>query len=124
MQIGAIRKVTTEDEKAQHRQEGRCFECSRQGHLANQCPCKKKNKVLKPQSDPLEEYLKTTWHKLAEEEEEDEEEEPHTEVQTPDLSIKSIATRTASFSSEEWEAWVHAMQSLSVDFQEAWITRP
>ena len=60
MQIGAIRKVTTEDKKAQHRKEGRCFECSRQGHLANKCPYKKKNKVLKPQSDPLEEYLKAT----------------------------------------------------------------
>ena len=119
MQIGAIRKATTEDEKAQHRQEGHCFKCSRQGHLANKCPYKKKNKVLKPQSNPLEEYLKTTRHELAEEEEEDEEEEPHTEVQTSDLSIESIATRTASFSPEEWEAWVHAMQSLDVDFQEA-----
>ena len=123
MQIGAIRKATTEDEKAQHRQEGCCFKCSRKGHLVNKCPYKKKNKVLKPQSNPLEEYLKTTWHELAEEEE-DEKEEPHTEVQTPDLSIESIATRTASFSPEEWEAWVHAMQSLRVDFQEAWITRP
>ena len=122
MQIGAIRKVTTEDEKAQHRQEGRCFKCSRQGHLANKYPYKKKNKILKPQSNPLEEYLKPAWHELAEEEEEDEEEEPHTEVQTPDLSIESIATRTTSFSPEEWEAWVHAMQSLGVDFQEAWIT--
>ena len=119
MQIRAIRKVTTEDEKAQHKQEGHCFECSRQGHLANKCPYKKKNKVLKPQSDPLDEYLKTARHELAEEEEEDEEEEPHTEMQTLDLSIKSIATRTASFSPEEREAWVHAMQSLGVDFQEA-----
>ena len=119
MQIGAIRKAITEDEKAQHRQEGRCFECSRQAHLANKCPYKKKNKVLKPQNGPLEEYLKATRHELAEEEEEDEEEEPHTEVQTPDLSIESIATRTTSFSPEEWEAWVHTMQSLGVDFQEA-----
>ena len=60
MQIGAIKKAITEDEKAQHRQEGHCFECRRQGHLANKCPYKKKNKVLKPQSDPLDEYLKTT----------------------------------------------------------------
>ena len=40
-------------------------------------------------------------------------------MQTPDLSIESIATRMASFSLEEQEAWVHAMQALSVDFQEA-----
>ena len=119
MQIGVIRKVTIEDKKAQHRQEGHCFECSRQGQLANKCPYKKKNKVLKPQNDPLEEYLKTTQHELAEEEEEDKEEKPHTEVQTLDLSIESIAIRTTSFSLEEREAWVHAMQSLGVDFQEA-----
>ena len=96
MQIGAIRKATTEDEKAQHRQEGCYFECSRQGRLANKCPYKNKNKVLKPQSDPLEEYLKATRHELAEEEEEDKAEEPHTEVQTLDLSIEDIATRTTS----------------------------
>jgi hypothetical protein len=33
--------------------------------------------------------------------EEDEKEEPHTEMQTPDLSIESIVTRIASFSPEE-----------------------
>ena len=121
MQIGAIWKVTTEDKKAQHRQEGCCYKCSRQGHLANKCPYKKKNNLLRPQSDPLEEYLKPAQHELAliAKEEEDEEEETHTETQTPDLSIESIVTRTASFSPEEWEAWVHAMQSLGVDFQEA-----
>ena len=121
MQIGAISKATTEDKKAQHRQEGCCFKCSRQGHLANKCPYKKKNKLLKPQSDPLEEYLKPARHKLAliTEEEEEEEEETHTEAQTPDLSIESIVTRTASFSPEEREAWVHAMQSLGVEIQEA-----
>ena len=104
MQIGAIWKATTEDKKAQHKQEGCCYECSRQGHLANKCPYKKKNKLLKPQGDPLEEYLKSAQHELvliAEEEEEDKEEEIHTEMQTPDLSIESIVTRTASFSPEE-----------------------
>ena len=89
------------------------------GPLGKQVTLQKKNKVLKPQSNPLEEYLKATRHELAEEEEDDEKEEPHTEVQTLDLSIESIATRTASFSPEERKAWVHAMQSLSVDFQEA-----
>jgi hypothetical protein len=28
-------------EKQKHRQEGRCFECSQQGHLAQNCPLKK-----------------------------------------------------------------------------------
>jgi hypothetical protein len=36
-----VRKATTDAEKEQHRKEGRCFECSQQGHLARNCPNKK-----------------------------------------------------------------------------------
>jgi Retrotransposon gag protein len=35
------RKATTDAEKEQHRKEGRCFECSQQGHLARNCPNRK-----------------------------------------------------------------------------------
>src|SRR3981081_748365 len=38
---GVARKATTEAEKQKHRQEGRCYECSKQGHLARNCPDKK-----------------------------------------------------------------------------------
>jgi hypothetical protein len=31
------RKATTDAEKEQHQKEGRCFECSQQGHLARNC---------------------------------------------------------------------------------------
>ena len=34
-------KATTETEKQKHRQEGRCFKCSKQGHIACMCPDKK-----------------------------------------------------------------------------------
>jgi hypothetical protein len=34
------RKATTEAEKQRSRQEGRCFECGKQGHLARACPSK------------------------------------------------------------------------------------
>ena len=34
-------KATTEAEKQKHRQEGQCFECSKQGHIACMCPDKK-----------------------------------------------------------------------------------
>jgi retrotransposon gag protein len=41
MDISTARKATTEVEKQKHRQEGRCFKCSQQGHLAWNCPLKK-----------------------------------------------------------------------------------
>jgi hypothetical protein len=34
-------KAMTDAEKQKHRQEGRCFECSQQGHLAQNCPSKR-----------------------------------------------------------------------------------
>jgi len=34
------KKAVTEADKLKHRQEGRCFECSKQGHLARNCPNK------------------------------------------------------------------------------------
>ena len=36
-----VRKATSEAEKQKYRSEGRCFECSKQGHLARNCPDKK-----------------------------------------------------------------------------------
>jgi hypothetical protein len=33
----ALRKATTETEEQRYRREGRCFKCSKQGHLARNC---------------------------------------------------------------------------------------
>jgi retrotransposon gag protein len=41
MDISTARKAMTDSEKQKHRQEGRCFECSQQGHLTRNCPLKK-----------------------------------------------------------------------------------
>ena len=42
MDISAtVQKATTEAEKQKHRQEGQCFECSKQGHITCMCPDKK-----------------------------------------------------------------------------------
>jgi zinc knuckle protein len=41
MDVSTARKATTDAEKQKHRQEGRCFECSQQGHLARNCPLKR-----------------------------------------------------------------------------------
>jgi hypothetical protein len=42
MDVDRLRKVTTEAEKARLLKEGRCFECQRQGHIARNCPNKKR----------------------------------------------------------------------------------
>jgi hypothetical protein len=36
-----VRKAVTEADKQKHRSEGRCFECSKQGHIARNCPDRK-----------------------------------------------------------------------------------
>ena len=41
MDVDAVRKAMTKAEKQKHRQEGRCFECSLQGHIAWNCPQRK-----------------------------------------------------------------------------------
>jgi zinc knuckle protein len=41
MDVSTVQKATTEAEKQKHHQEGRCFKCSQQGHLAHNCPMKK-----------------------------------------------------------------------------------
>jgi len=50
-----IQKAVTAKDKNKHRQEGCYFECSRQGHIAGNCPYKKKqNKPFKPKDNPLQ----------------------------------------------------------------------
>ena len=36
--LATVRKVTTEAEKQKHREQGRCYKCSKQGHIARNCP--------------------------------------------------------------------------------------
>jgi hypothetical protein len=50
----ATRKAVTEQDKEKHRAEGRCYQCSRRGHLARDCP-DKKTKVRATSEDGEEE---------------------------------------------------------------------
>jgi hypothetical protein len=46
-----VRKAITEAEKKEHREKGKCFECSRQGHLARDCPNRKPRINVKMATD-------------------------------------------------------------------------
>jgi hypothetical protein len=117
-----ICKATTSEEKAEHHKSRKCYKCSEIGHMARDCPLKKKfKKVSPPKEDPLNEYLRII-HPLAEEDEEEEDEMPPLEGDStshePD-DIETITAQTAAFSPAKREAWVQAMQDLGVDFQQA-----
>jgi hypothetical protein len=49
----AARKAVTEQDKEKHRAEGRCYQCSKRGHLARDCP-DKKTRVRATQEDAEE----------------------------------------------------------------------
>jgi hypothetical protein len=51
MDLSTVRKATTEAEKEQHRKDGRCFNCSMQGHIAKNCPLKKRTQARTTRDD-------------------------------------------------------------------------
>jgi hypothetical protein len=139
----AARKVTTEDEKQRHRKEGRCFECHKTGHMARQCPTKRKGKENQSfKRTPFQ--SNSTWRQRTGnnqrkgntqnrrpftrfesarsahiEEIEDDNDEPQDENAPPNLDVHDLAARAASFSNEQREEWIEAMKDLGVDFQTA-----
>ena len=59
----AARKAKTEAEKEKHRQEGRCYECSKQGHVACNCPDKKA--PVQARTADVQESKAMTPHEIA-----------------------------------------------------------
>ena len=122
MDVDAIRKAINEEQKAQFRKEGHCFECNRQGHMARSCPSKKNQGKTIKCKDSLETLLRAMQMQLQPAQEEEEEEEDLNQEQDkvpPDVSNMStmnIATRTAAFTEEECLEWIQDMESLGMDF--------
>jgi hypothetical protein len=100
----ATRKAVTEAEKQKCRQEGRCFECGKQGHLARACPSK--TQVPRP---PSMQSRTTTSDTTS-----------TTTITSSDsasttsgerLTAWQLATLALQFSDDEQDAFIKAMNS-------------
>jgi hypothetical protein len=83
-------KATTEEQKARFRQEGHCYECERQGHMARNCPSKK------PKAHGAELISK--------------QEIKDSLAERSSWSVTDIITRTAKFSEEERTTFIRGLQ--------------
>ena len=106
MEVDTLRKAETKEDKQKHRIEGRCYECSKQGHLAWDCPQKKSNPRL-PQ--------KPSYIKMMQDQERYDEEEEEEQEQEPD-KMDELVTRMLNISNEKKVEWMNAMQDKGVDF--------
>jgi hypothetical protein len=125
-----INRAYTEADKNRFKQEGRCFFCDQQGHMARNCPVKKQQFSKPPQqgkrkpfnrpkqSSGFRKSNKPKPHclgynpraRVASIEEIDSDEEN----EAPD--VPSLAARTAKLSEEQREDWLQEMRDLGMDF--------
>jgi hypothetical protein len=85
-------KATTEEQKAKFRQEGRCYECKRQGHMARNCPSKKPKACGVELMDMSKQEIKNS---LAE---------------RSSWSVTDMIAHAAKFSEEERTAFIQGLQ--------------
>ena len=99
MDVDTLWKAETTEEKKKHRDEGCCFECSKQGHMAQNCPTKKFN----PRMTQKPSYIKMVQNQEYDdnepkEYEEGEEEEKESKEQD---EIDNLVSRMVSFSGQK-----------------------
>ena len=118
MDVDTLWKAETIKDKKKYRDEGCCFECSKQGHIAWNCPIKKNN----PRTPQKPSYIKMVQNQKYDEEEAEgyeEEEEPQEQDE-----MDNLVNRMIGFSDEKKVQCINMMQDRGVDFLAAWMTWP
>ena len=121
-----VNRAYTEEDKIRHKQEGRCFRCSKRGHMARDCPDRKeqpfkptqrfeKKKPFTPRSKPqgFRKFNKPRTGfqgqaRVASIEEIDSDDE--------DLDVPSLVARTARLSDDQKEDWLKELDTYGVHF--------
>jgi hypothetical protein len=104
MNISTVWKAMTEAEKQKHRQEGRCFECSQQGHLTQNCLLKKNRpRINRAFSSVVDD------RSIADTEE--------SNLQ----SVTSMASRVKGMIDKEKDEFIRLINNKEQDFAKAWV---
>jgi hypothetical protein len=102
MDISMAHKATTEVEKQKHHQEGRCFECSQQGHLTQNCPLKKNRPHINRASSSVVDDRSVV------------------DTEESDLqSVTSMASRVKGMTDEEKDEFIRLINDEEQDFAKA-----
>ena len=106
-----ICKATTDKEKQEYRAARRCFECGRQGHLACDCPNKKRTSACTVQIQEDSNLIDLS------------DDAPATPppIPLPSNPTRSLAAQVACLSKEEHNAFIDEMNTLgeNMGFQNA-----
>ena len=106
-----IRKATMDKEKQEYCVAGQCFKCGRQGHLACDCPNKKKTSACTVQIQEGDNLIDLNDDALA----------TPPPIPLPSNPTRSLAAQVAHLSEEEHNAFIDKMNSLgeNMGFQNA-----
>ena len=100
-----VRKATNDKEKEEYRKTGRCFECGKQGHLAQVCPTKKNRQTSNNRTVEVTD------------DDSDFDSEIFNHQDDPDV----LATRAMKMNDKDKDAFIKKLQELGAEagFQEA-----
>ena len=130
MDIDTVHRAVTEEDKKKHCEAGKCFKCSRIGHMARNCPNRKGQQTLARDKSGKFQKLKQKKKKFqphsfvrvikeVDSNDEDLEEDPQSDEEETEkpLSISELAAQTSKFTTEQCDEWVQEMKKNGVDFQ-------